>query len=79
METENWLMRKEGKMTNPLFTKKHYKAIAKVLKKAKCKIQDRGDYESKIWNNALVSFMNAFEEDNPKFDETKFEKEINKS
>lgn len=56
-------------MNKPLFTKKHYEAIAGVLKQAR--LSARQDSTLQFWTIAGM-FRELFEKDSPKFDEPKF-------
>lgn len=60
----------------PLFTKKHYKAIAEVIKKI---INEEDSFTEKKWEKFLDFddfLMMYFKKDNPKFDSSKFWKEV---
>ena len=62
----------------PLFTTKHYKAIAKFLNENYWK-PIKTDDEVKLWVMIVVSLIKMFEWDNPKFSEKQFSKLYKKS
>lgn len=61
-------------MSKPLFTTKHYKAIASWLKRLDRFVKSRNEYE-----DLANEFMDFFAKDNPKFNKFKFWDWLDKS
>ena len=83
---KHWQLAEDAYVKRPLFTTKHYKAIAGVVKNID---RDLGNYfgfssqdkevKAKIWRDIVGEMSNYFSEDNPKFKVSQFLKLINKS